>query len=204
MKFASFLFSSTLLMGSISILPGYAQLTVVNFGGSDLDTVNGFQQASQVGAVSISQGVSPIGTASDGSETTFQYDQSFVISTRVNNQDLVATVTGEGTIIASASGYKMSVVDPLPTEVGVAGAQIGLDQECDFIDQNTGRCSVALNIEVGGQSTGSALVTTGTAHPTVYPALSVDNDNKDNSASSLPSVSTIGMIITVALGTWVL
>ncbi|KAK7457814.1 hypothetical protein VKT23_010156 [Stygiomarasmius scandens] len=79
------------LLANIISSPGYAQLTIVLFddspnnGSAPGDTVTDAGDSGSVGVI-------PIGTASDGSQTTFLYDQLDVESTEVNG---VATVTSE-------------------------------------------------------------------------------------------------------------
>ncbi|THU92708.1 hypothetical protein K435DRAFT_800267 [Dendrothele bispora CBS 962.96] len=202
---SSTLLSATVLAAGIASLPGlYAQVTVVEFGGDDL--VSAIPQLnSELGVVSASTGVSPVGTANGGSETTFKYEEIDVFST----DGVVSTLTATGTLIASSSGYKLSVAVPVTTE-GVTGQGV-VFQGCEFIDQDTGRCSAAIFAEAEGQTiTVGALTTTGTPLPTTFPAIADasgggngggNNGGKDDNAASLStSKNVIGIAGTIITG----
>ncbi|KAK7457818.1 hypothetical protein VKT23_010160 [Stygiomarasmius scandens] len=154
------------------VMVAHAQVTVVEFGGPDLESAIP-ELNSAVGVVSASTGVAPIGTADGGSGTTYRYEEVDILSIEIAGSTVMTTVSAEGTLVASASGYKLSFAVPLPSEGGLSdGKEIGI-QDCEFIDETTGRCSAAIVLEAQGiTTTAAAFTTTGTALTTVLAAAS--------------------------------
>ncbi|THU92710.1 hypothetical protein K435DRAFT_905577 [Dendrothele bispora CBS 962.96] len=186
---SSTLLSATVLAAGIASLPGlYAQVTVVEFGGDDLAS-----QQNSDGDISTSIGVTPIGTANGGSETTFSYEKVDVFSTN----GVVSTLTATGTLIASSSGFKFSAAVPLAE--GVTGQEV-VSWGCEFIDQDTGRCSIAVIEEAEGLTTTVEVsTTTGTPVLVTLPAIA-SADASGGGAASFTGKNVIGIIGTIVTG----
>ncbi|KAK7462132.1 hypothetical protein VKT23_007735 [Stygiomarasmius scandens] len=196
--------SLVLLVASIAPFPGYAQVTIVAVSDSDF-----FSPDSDV--ISESTGVIPIGTADDGSATTYQYEQVDFVTAQLNGSPTTTIRTIEATLVASASGFQISVeTESDSTTVILLGG-------CDPTSEDGAVCTEAVIAEAEGITT--TVVTSsvsGSASTLVIPAASTstsasggsdngggnndsgnspDSGNNNNAASASFSISMIDVVI---------
>ncbi|KAK7457822.1 hypothetical protein VKT23_010165 [Stygiomarasmius scandens] len=192
--------SSVLLLSGFISLSVYAQdaLTIIPFGGDQSTDQNAAQLAnflySDLGLVSVSPEVVPIGTADGGSETTYRYQEVDVVTDVVSGTSTTATVTATGNLIASASGFRISFTAAPPT---TSAAGFMIEEECAFNGDSSGGCSFnAAKIDGDATVTSVAVQVTGTGMPVkiLVDSVSSQSDSTSNqpsdSGSSTDSSST--------------
>ncbi|KAK7464992.1 hypothetical protein VKT23_006201 [Stygiomarasmius scandens] len=209
---------SVLLLSYFVPFPVYAQdaMTIVVFGSTDQKGAEVAEfLSSDIGLVAVSPEAVPIGTANSGSETTFKYQEVDVFTGVFDNGFSTATLTATGgsfqfenettqylfsypgTLIASASGFRISVA-AAPT-ADVNGLRI--EEECAFKDDASGQCSINEVILDGDTTrTGVTVEVTGTGQPVPIPINSAlaqsdsasSQESSGSESSSSSSTSTPG------------
>ncbi|THU99209.1 hypothetical protein K435DRAFT_855887 [Dendrothele bispora CBS 962.96] len=188
--------SFVLLVGTIISLPGYtlSQVTLTVYGDDSIFT------STDSDTISASTGVSAIGTAADGSETTFLYHEVDIVTGQVSGVATTTTGTIDATLINSASGFKLSISTNIPvpsaSDTVIAFDVIG----CDSTGENSGVCSQIGIVEDRTMTTTVVQSTqSGSASTVVLGALSSATGNK-SAASSIGTGSALGMLGIVVVG----
>ncbi|THU92707.1 hypothetical protein K435DRAFT_800265 [Dendrothele bispora CBS 962.96] len=181
----------TLFFTTLVSPPVHAQnaVTIVPFGDGQAEADLSNFLTGDLGIMSVSPEVVPIGTADGGSETTYQYQEVDIVTGSAGTN----TVTATGELIASASGFYISFTAPVPTG---SGAGFIVAEQCSFVDASTGGCSVEARM-MNGESTVTGLTVqpTGAGRPVailINSSTSPSGSASDSTASSSDSSSSPG------------
>ncbi|THU82855.1 hypothetical protein K435DRAFT_807956 [Dendrothele bispora CBS 962.96] len=129
---------TTLLAILLAVIPGNGQETAV--------TIAKFGLSEPAGVLTAATQLIPVGTEDGGAQTTYQYDEVDVfVTTRVDGR--ATTITGEasGIMIASASGFAISLTNPpgpLPTGLTPNNRFLGGNEVivCEYTAADSGEC----------------------------------------------------------------
>ncbi|KAJ3981057.1 hypothetical protein F5890DRAFT_1537973 [Lentinula detonsa] len=136
-----------LLLGfdSTHALPQQASVSLFEF----MSVVSGSNPTAVIGT----EWAQPLGTASDGSQTTFIVEDVYTTSVPVSSgaTELTAIpVTGIETIVVSASGWAQS---NFPTTTAAGSLQLGGGVDCHFTASASGECVEEEVLDDGSTST---------------------------------------------------
>ncbi|KAK7437506.1 hypothetical protein VKT23_018578 [Stygiomarasmius scandens] len=160
--------------------------------GASVDSPEDFTEAGLAGPPSFI----PIGTASDGSETTYREEvvmtQVFVPSGTDDVATIDSTITLTATQIQSASGLR-NTLGPVPSEAGIFAGEMS-EERCTFDENGVAEC-----VDVrGGVLAGSTMLETETITGSVAAFTTLTVTTNDGGRSS--SAHTWTGIILVGMG----
>ncbi|KAJ3727408.1 hypothetical protein EV361DRAFT_949989 [Lentinula raphanica] len=180
----------------ISALPQQASVSLYEF----LSVAPGSNPTAVVGI----EWAQPIGTASDGSRTTFIVENVFPTSVLVSSgaTELTAlSVTGIETVVVSASGWAES---NFPTTTAAGSTQLGGGLDCHFTASDSGEC---VEEEVLNDGSTSTRTLTGDVITQVLPistgtlpsGVGVTTSNQQSTVTAVTTTSSVSQSTITAL-----